>query len=137
MNFFHDVRVNETIRRCGFVEGLLCRLLPYKDIGWDEIGEEFTRWTLLKTPWGNVYLHRLKALTEHPQCHDHPWSFVAVLLRGGYNEKHAGVWTWRRPGSILIRPAEYSHNVTTRGVSWSLIITTNKRRDWSFNDDCH
>lgn len=134
MNFFHDVRVNTTARPLTWVERLLCAVLPYKDIGWDAIGEEFTRFTLAKTRWGNVYLHRLKALTEHPQCHDHPWGFVAILLRGGYYEFHDGWWRWKRPGSILVRPATYSHNVTTLGVSWSIIITSRKVRDWSFTD---
>lgn len=111
---------------------LLRWLLPHKDIGWAEIGEEFTRFTLAKTRWGNVYLHRLKALQQHPDCHDHPWTFWAVLLKGGYWELHEGVWAWRRPGSVLYRPATYTHNVVTEGVSWSVIFTTPKLRDWGF-----
>lgn len=108
-------------------------LFPRRDIGWEEIGEEFTRWTLLWTPWFIIYLHRLKALTPHPQCHDHPWSFIAVLLKGGYSEYHNGVWTWRRAGSVLFRPAMFSHNVVTRGVSWSVIVTGPKYREWNLH----
>ena len=111
---------------------LLRRLLPHKELGWKEIGEEFTRFTLLRTRWGNIYLHRLKALNEPPECHDHPWSFVTIILRSGYNEYHNGVWTWRRPGSILYRPAEFSHNVVTKGVAWSIVIVGRKRRNWGF-----
>jgi hypothetical protein len=112
-------------------------LLPYKDIGWEEIGEEFTRFTLAKTPWFNVYLHRLKAHQAHPNCHDHPWSFVAVLLKGGYIEYCPdGRWHTRKPGSVLYRPATFSHNVVTPGVSWSIIFTTAKFRDWGFKE-CH
>lgn len=114
---------------------LLRWILPYKDIGWEEIGEEFTRFTLLKTPWCNVYLHRLKALRPHRDCHDHPWSFVALLLKGGYYEycpdQH---WHHRKPGTILVRPATFSHNVVTDGVSWSVIFTTAKFRDWGFKE---
>lgn len=61
--YFHSVRVNTVARRLTRIEHLLCAIFPFKDIGWDAIGEEFTRFTLLKTRWGNVYLHRLKALT--------------------------------------------------------------------------
>lgn len=111
---------------------LLCKVLPHDEIGWKDIGEEFTRFTLLKTPWFRVYLHRLKALTQHPECHDHPWAFVTFLLWGGYWEYHAPDWTWRRPGSVLYRPAEWTHNVVTDGVSWSLVVTGAKKRRWSF-----
>lgn len=118
------------------MQNLLKLIFPYKDIGWEEIGEEFTRYTLLWTPWFTIYLHRLVALVAHPQCHDHPWWFVALLLKGGYNEFHDGVWTWRRPGSVLFRPAAFSHNVVTKGVSWSVIVTGKKKREWGFQD-CH
>lgn len=110
-------------------------VLPFRDIGWTEIGEEFTRFTVLWTRWGAVYLHRLRAPQEHPQCHDHPWSFVAILLRGGYWE-YSGEWIWRCPGSVLWRAAEHRHNVVTEGVSWSIIITGPRRRKWGFVDAC-
>ena len=115
---------------------LLRRFVPFKDIGWTELGEEFTRFQVVKCRWFNIYLHRLVAPNPHPHCHDHPWWFVAVLLKGGYDEYAHGEWVWRRPGSILWRPAHWSHNVTTRGVSWSVIITGPKSRDWGFNDLC-
>lgn len=115
------------------------RLFPRRELGWKEINEEFTRWTLLWTPWFTIYLHRLKALKQHPECHDHPWGFVAILLWGGYWEFYDGVWTWKRPGSVLVRPAQWSHNVVTdrtAPVSWSVIITGRKYRKWGFQD-CH
>jgi hypothetical protein len=115
------------------------RLLPYKDIGWEEIGEEFTRFILLKTPFFTIYLHRLIAPNAHPECHDHPWTFLAILLKGGYwefNDKFG--WIRRYPGEILYRPAEFSHNVLTPldVVSWSLVITGPKRREWGFTHAC-
>lgn len=108
------------------------RLLPHKDIGWEAIGEKFTRYTLLKTPWFNVYLHQLNAPQWHPECHDHPWSFVTLILWGGYEEKVNGQLFWRDPGEIHYRPAEFSHNVRTKGTAWSVIFTTAKKRDWGF-----
>lgn len=116
---------------------LIRRLLPFKDIGWPEIGEIFTRFTLVKSRWGAVYLHRLYCPNEHPHCHDHPWSFVTVILRGGYWEKTDEGLTWRRPGSILYRPAEFRHTViTTTKTSWSLVIVGRKRRSWGFVESC-
>ena len=112
---------------------LIDRLL-HTEIGWKEIGEEFTRYQLLKTPWFNIYLHRLFAPVWHPSCHDHPWSFVTFILWNGYLERvSSGEEVRRRAGSILYRPAEFSHNVITPyGTAWSLIVTSRKTRDWGF-----
>lgn len=111
----------------------LCRVLPYKEIGWHDIGETFYRFQLWKGRWFNIYLHALNAPSPHPTCHDHPWVFVTVLLKGGYWEStKPHEWKWRRAGSVLYRPATFAHNVITWGWSWSLIITTAKQRQWQF-----
>ena len=65
----------------GWFETWLRRRVPFKEIGWTEIGEKFTRYALWRTRWFNVYLHQLYAPNWHPQCHDHPWGFVAVLIK--------------------------------------------------------
>jgi hypothetical protein len=109
---------------------LLRRLLPHKDIGWKEIGETFTRFTVLATRFGTLYLHRFDAPNWHPHCHDHPWDFLAVILSGGYYEATSSATAWRGPGSVLRRRAEFAHNVLTRGVCWSLVWVGPKRRAW-------
>lgn len=112
----------------------LKRLLPYKEIGWKDIGETFYRYTLLKTPWFNVYLHELNAPKWHPECHDHPWNFITLLLWNGYDEQVGNMIWRRRAGAVLFRPAAFTHNVITPyGVSWSLVFTTAKKRAWSFH----
>lgn len=114
-------------------ETFLRRKLRYKEIGWTEIGEQFTRYALFKTRWLSVYLHQLSAPNWHPECHDHPWGFVAILLRRGYLEKIGAKVFRRRPGFILFRPATFAHNVITPyGTSWSLIFTGPRSRDWGF-----
>jgi len=112
---------------------LLRRLFRCKDIGWKEINEEFTRYTLLKTPWFNIYLHELYAPEWHPDCHDHPWSFITIILWRGYLEQVGTKLYRRRSGAVLYRPAEFLHNVITPyGRAWSLIFTTPKKREWGF-----
>ena len=110
-----------------------------KQIGWKEIGEDFIRFTLLKTPWFRVYLHRLVAPQWHPKCHDHPWDFISFVIWPGYVEEHDNVMEWRGPGSVLKRPAEWQHNVITLedAVSWSIIVTGPKRRAWGFTETCN
>lgn len=114
-------------------ESFLRRTFPWKEIGWSEIGEKFTRYALLRTRWFNVYLHQLYAPNWHPECHDHPWGFIAILLRRGYLERVGARDYRRRVGSILFRPAVFAHNVITPyGTSWSIIFTTPKSREWGF-----
>jgi hypothetical protein len=115
-------------------EKFLRWILPYKEIGWQDIGEVFYRYQLLKSKCVNIYLHQLDAPEWHPVgCHDHPWSFVTVLLKGGYLEKTGEEYNRKYPGQILYRPATWLHDVTTPyGRSWSLVITGPKKRDWGF-----
>lgn len=117
----------------GKFEAWLRRTFPHKEIGWTHIGETFTRFAILKNRWFSLYLHKLDAPNWHPECHDHPWGFVALLLKSGYLEQtHKGTFK-RRPGSILYRPATFAHNVITPyGVSWSMILAGPKSRDWGF-----
>lgn len=117
-----------------WVERLLRRFVPHKEIGWWDIGEVFFRYKFVSTPWFNVYLHQLEAPNWHPVgCHDHPWWFVTLLLKSGYLERHGDEYVRRRPGSILYRPGNWSHDVTTPyGRSWSLIVTGPKTRAWGF-----
>ena len=115
------------------IETFFRKYVPFKEIGWADIGEEFTRFQLLKSRWLNIYLHRLSAPNWHPECHDHPWGFVAILLRRGYLERIGGRDYRRRAGSILWRPATSTHNVITPyGTSWSLIFAGPKSRQWGF-----
>jgi hypothetical protein len=114
-------------------ESFLRRHLRFKEIGWTEIGEEFTRFRLWQTPFFNIYIHKLNAPQWHPECHDHPWGFVAVLLKGGYLERVGNMEHHRRVGSVLFRPATFAHNVITPyGTSWSVIFATPKSREWGF-----
>lgn len=115
---------------------LLKRLLPSKELGYTEKGEEFTRYTLLKTRWFNVYLHRLRCPNNVDFCHDHPWRFWAFLLIGGYKEELNGAPArWRYPGSVLYRPETCKHNVWTGDrTNWSIIVTGPKMREWGFQE---
>ena len=48
-----------------------------------------TRYKLLLTRWGNLYLHVFHRSDEDRELHDHPWGFVSLILWGGYYE-----WLW-------------------------------------------
>lgn len=50
------------------------------------IGSYMRRY-LLRTPWFGVRLHRILRADTNPHCHDHPFSFVSIMLWGGYREE--------------------------------------------------
>ncbi len=96
------------------------------------------RWFVLpRNPWFNCYLHKFVRDDDDRALHDHPWWFVSIVLRGGYEEfDHINAeWgTVRRVGSIAFRPATHRHIVRLIGRKpcWTLVFTGPKSREWGF-----
>lgn len=112
----------------------LLRRLKSKDIGGDG-GIFFRRYTLLKTKRCAIYLHEFFRGDLDRCLHDHPWSFVSVVLKGGYWEVMQDGWHWRPPGSILFRPAETRHRIVLSSAApktWSLVVVGRVQRAWGF-----
>jgi hypothetical protein len=78
----------------------MSRLLPNREYksgtGWcfwrwtDVRTEYIVRLHLLKTPWFAICLHWLNTPDPDPHMHDHPVSFLSLILRGGYRERRWG-----------------------------------------------
>ena len=131
----------------------LLGFFPVKGIGDIPNGVFFNRYSLLKTPLGSIYLHQFFRGDADLFLHDHPWSFVAIVLRGGYVEEvfrteekkvafHLPAEHWiqndsvlheRKSGSILIRKATTPHRIdSVKPGTWSLVFVSRKHRDWGF-----
>jgi hypothetical protein len=103
------------------------------------------RYSLLTTPWFAVKLHRI-FLSDDDCMHDHPWSFISIVLWGGYIEHrpelkgdqgyYEGVKQVNKrlygTGSILWRPAPSIHKLEILQPATTLVITFRKHRDWGF-----
>lgn len=51
-------------------------------------GDQYlARLRLIQTPWFGVYLHDIYEPDGDRDPHNHPWSFVSVVLRGRYVER--------------------------------------------------
>lgn len=65
---------------------------------WTEVETEYiTRLHIVKTPWFAICLHWIHKPDPDPYLHDHPVSFLSVILRGGYSEVRVlpvGGWTY-------------------------------------------
>lgn len=65
-------------------------------------GEDYLiRLHLFKSPWFAVMLHWFKQPDPQPDPHDHPVSFLSIVIRGWYTEwteanpaKHVGWFNW-------------------------------------------
>lgn len=45
------------------------------------------RWRVIHTPWFGVRVHKIVRSDGERALHDHPFSFVSLILRGGYVEQ--------------------------------------------------
>jgi hypothetical protein len=103
-----------------------------------QLGPWMTRYTLFKRgrAWPRVFVHHIHRSDESREhLHDHPWSFVSVILRGGYWEETKAGRRFYRPGLVLVRPAEWAHRLELNpgAQAWSLVIAGPIWRDWGFH----
>lgn len=90
-----------------------------------------------------VRVHEILRSDAGRDPHDHPWSYLTVILRGGYFEKRydaAGKLVstkYHGAGSVLWRPAGSWHrlDVPTGMVATTLFITGKYVGTWGFNVD--
>jgi len=111
--------------------------------------------------WFGIYLHRIDAPDPGRDLHDHPWPFVSIILRGGYEEKYAdtreapflalaaeqnercvgpdratcrrGFRTGWAVGSIHRMPLTMCHRiVAVHPGTMTLVLRGRKSRQWGF-----
>lgn len=96
-----------------------------------------------------VRIHHIADIDRDLALHDHPWSFISVVLRGSYCETRpvrrspcflpepVGVedftYNFRTTGSIAYRRATDRHRIVdVRPDTWTLFITLKKVQWWGF-----
>lgn len=113
----------------------IARRRPTKVIGGECFhirGPLMTRHLICRTPWFSVYLHHFLRSDYDRACHDHPWSFMSLILTSGYTEHTINGSRRFGPGSVLVRPAEWLHWVEIQKPAWTLVVVGRKRREWGF-----
>jgi len=82
----------------------------------------------------NIFLH--KFLKSDPDdLHDHPWSFISIVLYPGYWEHTEEGKSWIKPLSIRRAPPNTFHRIELDKnipYCWTLFIPGTKVRDWGF-----
>lgn len=69
------------------LQAILTKLFRHVDITKAVDGEEvlyLRRWYILRTRFGQILLHNILRSDDDPDPHDHPWSFLTIVLKGEY-----------------------------------------------------
>lgn len=123
-------------------------------LGASHLGGYMRRW-IFRHPWGTFRVHNILTSDEGRDFHDHPFSFVSIILRGGYIEHVPGcvcsptlVHAWGPsalppqspcrfygPGSIVRRKATALHRLELAGPAWTFVISSRYFRMWGFQTD--
>jgi hypothetical protein len=103
------------------------------------------RWILFRIPSFGIFIHKFCRSDYDRALHDHPWTFISYILKGGYYEFTESGIEWIGPGRRLYRPAEFKHRVVLQQLSnglkkwleppdpsWSLVFVFRRRRKWGF-----
>jgi hypothetical protein len=82
-----------------------------------------------------VRLHKWVASDDTRAMHDHPYSFITIILKGYYVDVSEDKVELLSQGKIRFRKAEYKHYVNMDGATipcWSLVLSGPVVRGWGF-----
>ena len=76
----------------------------------------------------NILIHKLLK-SDLGDLHDHYWSYITVILKGGYWETSEKGTFWRKPGYIGFRRHNHRHSIKIPEgkSSWTLLFVGPKR----------
>lgn len=109
---------------------------------WTEIPSDYIlRLHVFKTPWFAVCLHWINGPDAEPHLHDHPVSFLSIILRGCYREKRVLLrrrmfGSFKRAWWNFVRACrEDRHRIisVSSGGCLTLCLMGPKRQDWGFH----
>lgn len=91
------------------------------------------RRVLFRVPWFGVMLHEMRRSDHERALHDHPWNFISLVLRTGYEEITPHGSRWNPVGAVLWRPAGWQHRVIIKErPAWTLVLVGRRLRKWGF-----
>jgi hypothetical protein len=101
------------------------------------------RLRLIQTPWFGIYLHDIFEPDGDRDCHNHPWPFASIVLRGSYDE-----YVYPNPGgkgwmgyiekhhprfSIHFMGRDSAHRIVRAAPGLKTLILTGPRKStWGF-----
>lgn len=90
------------------------------------------RWRL-ETPLFSIRLHHWLSNDDPRYRHDHSWSFITLVLKGGYLDDSDKGPEYLRAPALRYRPATHRHTVyPDAGGCWTIIFTGPIMRQYGF-----
>ena len=81
----------------------------------------------------SIRIHNWISSDDDRHFHDHPWSFITLVLRGGYTDVSPSGEHRMTPGKVAYRHALHQHTVQVdKGGCLTIIITGPQWRKWGF-----
>lgn len=116
-----------------FLKRILSKI-PHREIVNCDREKYLTRWYLFRSAPLALFLHLFHRSDEDRALHDHPWSFITIILWRGYREFTPKGVHRKWPGMICYRPAEWRHRVEliNEKPAITLVLRFRERRDWGF-----
>lgn len=107
---------------------------------WTDTDSEYiTRLHLIKTPWFALCLHWINKPDAEPWLHDHPVSFLSIILRGGYAELRQTLAEFRPRHRVhrwfnFVRASDFDQHriILVRKNTLTLCFMGPKTREWGF-----
>ena len=117
-----------------WIDRVLMKLFNFFVIRNVEADPYMCRYKLVRLPFFKVYLHHILRSDEDDELHDHPWSFVSVILWSGYIEVLPGDVVRRmRAWDVVRHPARDAHRLILDRPAWTLVFVTGRKRTWGFH----
>lgn len=105
--------------------------------------EHITRFHLIKTPWFAICLHWIHKPDPEPDLHDHPVTFLSIILKGWYSEWRQRSWVgggylrrvWRKRYNWIEARSDDKHSIAcvSPGGCLTLCFMGPKVREWGFH----
>jgi hypothetical protein len=101
------------------------------------------RWKFMPEHLPGFRLHNIIKSDSDRELHDHPFTFVTFILKGGYTEYLAdGSKTWHGAPAVLYRPGKTLHRLElpldANGKeipAWTFVLRSKHWREWGFQTE--
>lgn len=100
---------------------------------WTDVGHLF-RLHVVQTPYGSIMLHWLLKPDPNDVMHNHPVSFLSIVIRGSYVEENANGRTYVQWWNFI--GANHKHRITNVAKNTlTLCLAGSSVRTWGFFTD--
>lgn len=102
---------------------------------WTELDSgQIDRLHIIKTAWFNICLHWLNTADPEPFPHDHPVTFLSIILEGAYVELRNGALRARNSFNFIRASKDDTHRIVwVAPHTRTLCVMGPKRREWGFH----